>query len=153
MVKNRKKCNKCLNNMRNKNKKPIIKHVYENNTIIKTERTLIFSRSGCGKTFLMLSLLEEKNPDDVYIICKTENQYPSKFHNQSREILPLEDYGNKTIVFDDMLGSKEAKDIDAFLLGVAIKILIFITSLNHGMNNLKTLFEIIVVELCCFHNR
>ena len=154
MVKNRKKCNKCLNNTRNKNKKPIIKHVYENNTIIKTERTLIIGRSGCGKTFLMLSLLKEKNPDDVYIICKTDNQYPSKFHNQSREILPLEDYGNKTIVFDDMLGSKEAKDIEAFfLLGVAIKILIFITSLNHGMNYLKTLFEIIVVNLCCFHKR
>ena len=32
MVKNRKKCNKCPNNIRNKNKKPIIKHVYENNT-------------------------------------------------------------------------------------------------------------------------
>ena len=114
MVKNRKKCNKCLNNIRNKNKKPIIKHVYENNTMIKTERNLIIDRSGCGKTFLMLSLLKDKNPDDVYIICKTDNQYSSKFHNQSREILPLEDYGNKTIVFDDMLGSKEAKDFDAF---------------------------------------
>ena len=114
MVKKRKKCNKCLDNIRNKNKKPIIKHVYENNTMIKTERTLIIGRSGCGKTFLMLSLLKDKNPDDVYIICKTDNQYPSSFHNQSREILPLEDYGNKTIVFDYMLGSKEAKDIDAF---------------------------------------
>ena len=82
--------------------------------MIKTDKTLIIGRSGCGKTFLMLSLLKDKNPDNVYIICKTDNQYPSKFHNQSREILPLEDYDNKTIVFDDMLGSKEAKDIDAF---------------------------------------
>ena len=82
--------------------------------MIKTERTLIIGRSGCGKTFLMLSLLKDKNPDDVHIICKTDNQYPSKFHNQSSEILPLEDYENKTIVFDDMLGSKGAKDIDAF---------------------------------------
>ena len=114
MVKNRKKCNKCLNNIRSKNKKPIIKHVYENNTMIGTDRTLIIGRSGCGKTFLMLSPLKDKNSDDVYIICKTDNQYPSKFHNQSREILPLEEYGNKTIVFVDMLGSKEAKDIDAF---------------------------------------
>ena len=47
MVKNRKKCNKCLNNIRNKNKKPIIKHVYENNTMTKTDRTLIIGRSGC----------------------------------------------------------------------------------------------------------
>ena len=38
MVKNRKKCIKCLNNMRNKNKKPITKHAYENNTIIKKPR-------------------------------------------------------------------------------------------------------------------
>ena len=125
MVKNRKKCNKFLNNIRNQNKKPIIKHVYENNTMIKTDRTLIIGRSGCGKTFLMLSLLKDKNPDDVSTICKTDNQYPSKFHNQSREILPLEDNGNKTNVFDDMLGSKEAKDIDVFLLVVAITTLIF----------------------------
>ena len=43
MVKMRKKCNKCLNNIRNKNKKPINKHVYENKTI-KTDRKLIIGR-------------------------------------------------------------------------------------------------------------
>ena len=91
-------------------KKTNTKHVYDNNTLMKTERTLIIGRSGCGKTFLMLS--KEKYPDDVYIICKTDNRYPSKYHNQSREILPLEYYGNKTI--DDTLGLKKAKDIDAF---------------------------------------
>ena len=74
----------------NKNKKPIFKHVYENSTMKKTERTLIIGRSGCGKTFLMLSLSNEKNPDDVYIIFKTDNQFPSKYHNQSSEILPLD---------------------------------------------------------------
>ena len=65
--------------------------------MIKTERTFIIGRSGCEKTFLMLSLLKEKNPDDVYMICKTNNQYPSKHHNQyqSSEIVPLEDYGDK----------------------------------------------------------
>ena len=114
MVKNREKCYKCLNKMRKKSKKPNIKHVYENNTMIKTERTLIDGRSGCGKTFLMLSLLKDKNPDYVHIICKTDNQYLSKYYDQSSEILPLENYGNKTIVFDGMLGSKEAKDFDAF---------------------------------------
>ena len=82
--------------------------------MMKTERTRIIGRSGCGKTFLMLSLLKDKNPDDVYIICKTDNQYPSKYHNQSSEILTLEDYGNIIFVFDDMFGSKEAKDIEAF---------------------------------------
>ena len=49
MVKNRKKCNKCLINIRNKNKKPIIKHGYENNTMIKTDRTIIIGRSGLWK--------------------------------------------------------------------------------------------------------
>ena len=81
----------------------------------KTEKSLIIVRSGCGKTFLMLSLLKDTNPDDVYVICKKDNQYPSKYQNQSSEILPSEDYAHKTIVFDDMLGSKKAKDIDAFL--------------------------------------
>ena len=62
----------------------------------------------------MLSLFKDKNPDDVYIICKTDYQYPSKYHNQSSEILPLEDYGKKYFVFDDMLGPKEGKHNDAF---------------------------------------
>ena len=81
---------------------------------MKTERTIIIGSSGCEKTFLMLSLLKEKSPDDVYIICKTDIQYPSTNHNQSSEILPLEDSGKKTIVLNDMLESKEAKDIDVF---------------------------------------
>ena len=50
MVKNRKKCNKCPDNNRNKNEKPISRHVCEINTRIKTERTLVKVRSGCGKT-------------------------------------------------------------------------------------------------------
>ena len=62
----------------------------------------------------MLSLLKDRNPDDVYRICKTDNQFPLKYHNQSSEILPVEDYGNKTLDFDDVLESKEAKDIDAY---------------------------------------
>ena len=82
--------------------------------MIETKRTLIIGRSGCGKTLLMLSVLRDKNPDGVFIICKTDNHYPSKNHNQSSEKLPLDVYGSKSYVFDDMLRSKEAKDIDAF---------------------------------------
>ena len=59
-------------------KKPITKHVYENNTMLKTKRTPEKGRSGCGKTFLMLSLLKDKQPGDVYIICQKDNQYSSK---------------------------------------------------------------------------
>ena len=129
-----------------------MQHVYENNALIKTEKTLIIERAGCGKASLMLSLLKDKNPDDVCIICKTNHQYPSKYLNQSSEILSLEDFCNKTIVFDDMLGSKEAINIDAFfLLVVAIKVLTFFTSLIHVMNYIKTQYEKIVVGLCCFH--
>ena len=65
MVKNRKKGNKCPNNITNENKKPSAKHVYENNIMTKTKRTPKLGRSGCRKTFLMLSLLKVKNPDDV----------------------------------------------------------------------------------------
>ena len=98
----------------------------------------------------MLSLLKDKNPDDIYTICKTDNQYPSEYHNQSSEILPLEEYGNKIFVFDDMLGSRQKISM-LFILVVVTKILIYITSLNHGMNYLKTLYEKLVVELCCFY--
>ena len=61
----------------------------------------------------MLSLLKDKNPDNVSIICKTDNQFHPKYHKQSSEMLPLEDYREKIIVFHDMLRSKEAKDTDA----------------------------------------
>ena len=33
LVKNRNKCNKCPNNIRNKSKKTITKHLYEDNSI------------------------------------------------------------------------------------------------------------------------
>ena len=45
-VKNRKNVKKCLNNIRNENKKQITNHVFENNTMTKTEKTLIIGRSG-----------------------------------------------------------------------------------------------------------
>ena len=46
--------------------------------MIETERTLIIARSGCGKTFLTLSLMKDKNPEDVFIICKTDNNILQK---------------------------------------------------------------------------
>ena len=67
-------------------KKPITKDEFESNTMIKTEGTLIFGRSVCGKIFLMLSLLKDENPVNVYISCKTDSHNPSKYHNQSTEI-------------------------------------------------------------------
>ena len=78
------------------------------------ERTLIIGPSGCGKTSLMLDILKELNPKDVYIIAKTEDQYPLKYYNQSTEIENLDFYENSHVIFDDMLGSKQAKHIDQF---------------------------------------
>ena len=49
MVRKRKECNKCLVEIWNKIKKPIIKHVYESNTMIKGTRTLITGRSKWEK--------------------------------------------------------------------------------------------------------
>ena len=115
IVKNRKIYNKGLDNIRNKIKKPIIQHVYENNTMIKTERTVLIGIYGCGKTFLMLSLLKDKNPDEINKICKTDNLYPSKYHNKCSKILNLEVYGNKIIGSYDMLGSKKANLLMLFL--------------------------------------
>ena len=64
----------------------------------------------------MSSLLKDKNPEDAFLFCKTDNQYPSKYPYQSSGTLSLDDYENKTIVFDDMLGSKETKDFDDFCI-------------------------------------
>ena len=53
-----------------------------------------------------------------------------------------------------MLGSKKAKDIDAFFTRRCHQNLdIYITTLNHGMNYIKTLFKIFVVILYCFNKQ
>ena len=59
-------------------------------------------------------ILKTLNPKNVYIISKTDNQWPLKNPNQSNEILSLEEYENCTVIFDDMVGSKEAKHNDQF---------------------------------------
>ena len=103
------------------------------------------------KTFLMFSFLTDKDPDDVYVVCKTDNQYRSKYYNQSSEKLPLEDYGNKIFVFDDMLASKEAKDIDAFFTRERHRNLDIYYISQSWYELPKTLFETFGVYLCCFH--
>ena len=62
----------------------------------------------------MANILKTKHPNDVYIISKTEDQYPQKYKNQSNKIFPLEEYINKTIVLDDVLVTKLANYIDQF---------------------------------------
>ena len=50
-----------------KTKQQLLNMLYENNTKLKTEITLIIGRSVIGKIFFLLSLLKDRNPGDVYI--------------------------------------------------------------------------------------
>ena len=112
IVVNRRCCKSCLS--KSNNKTPIVKNYNIENVSNKAERTLIIGNSGCGKTTLMLDILKKYDPNSVYIVSKTEDQYPLKYKNQSTEIEPLEHYEDANLIFDDMLGSKQARDIDQF---------------------------------------
>ena len=48
------------------------------------------------------------------IITKSPNQYPNIKAQISNEIQPLENYENNTVVFDEMLLSKQEINIDLF---------------------------------------
>ena len=76
-------------------------------------RTLIIGFSNCGKTDLMNHILRQK-PEPIFIITKSLNQYPKIKAKTSDEIEPLEHYENSTVVFDDMLLSKQESNIDLF---------------------------------------
>ena len=76
-------------------------------------RTLIIGFSKCGKTYLMNSILYQKQ-EPIFIIRKSLNQYPNINGQTSDEIQPLENYENSTGVFDDMLLSKQGSNIDLF---------------------------------------
>ena len=114
-MRHRKCCKKCHYKQINK-KLPtqIEQQNIEEDIQQQPERTLIIGPSGSGKTCLTLNILKEINPRNVYIIAKTEDQYPLKYINQSTEIENLDFYENSHVIFDDMLGSKQAKDIDQF---------------------------------------
>ena len=50
----------------------------------------------------------------IYIKTKSLNQYPNIEAQPSDEIQPLESYENSTVVFDNMLLSKQAINTDWF---------------------------------------
>ena len=52
--------------------------------------------------------------EPIFIITKSLNQYPNIKAQITDEIQPLENYGNSTVVFDDMLLSKQESNIDLF---------------------------------------
>ena len=57
-------------------------------------------------------LLQKQEP--IFTITKSLYQYPNIKAQTSDEIQPLENYENSTVVFDDMLLSKQQSNIDLF---------------------------------------
>ena len=114
-------CKTCRNKNRRKNNKntssgneisashqqPLLDNVNNNN------RTLIIGFSNCGKSFLMNYILLQKH-EPIFIITKSLNQYPNIKAQTSDEIQQLEIYEDSTVVFHDMLLSKQESNIGLF---------------------------------------
>ena len=83
-------------------------------------RTLLVGPSFSGKTYLMLKILSRMLDRDIYIITKSppEHYTNSKIKTKeiSDEIKPLKEYENGIMVFDDVLGSSNSRDIDQFFI-------------------------------------
>ena len=76
-------------------------------------RTLVVGVSNCGKSYLKNHILFQIQ-EPIFIISKSLNQYPKIKAQTSHEIQQLENYENSTVVFDDMLISKQESKIDLF---------------------------------------
>ena len=61
----------------------------------------------------MNHVLHQKQ-EPIFIITKSLSQYPNIKAQTSEEIQPLNEYENSTVVFDDMLLSKQESKIDLF---------------------------------------
>ena len=89
----------------------------ENNN---NNRTLLVGPSFSGKTYSMLKILSRMIDRDIYIITKSPpEQYSNakiKIKELSDEIIPLNEYQNGIIVFDDVLGSSNSRFIDQFFI-------------------------------------
>ena len=105
--KKRKVVNSVNNTNKNKKKTKVVDSVNNNN------RTLIIGFSNRGKTYLMNHILFQKK-EPIFIITKSLNQYPNIKAQTSDESEPLEFFENGTVVFDDMLLSKQENNIDLF---------------------------------------
>ena len=118
-LKDRTVCKSCYNKNRRKNddkKKTKLVNSVKNKKKVDdsvNNRTLIIGFSNCGKTYLMNHILFQKQ-EPIFIITKSLNQYPKIKAQTSDEIQPLENYENSTVVFDDMLLSKQESNIDLF---------------------------------------
>ena len=125
-MKDRNVCKSCYNKNRRKNnqqpksddkkKRKVVNSVNKTKVVdfvINNNRTLIKGFSDCVKTYLMIHILFQKQ-EPIFIIKKSLNQYPNIKAQTSDQIEPLEHYENSTVVFDDMLLSKQESNIDLF---------------------------------------
>ena len=55
-----------------------------------------------------------KKQESIFIITKLSNQYPNNKAQTSDENETIENFENSTVVFDDMLPSKQENNIDMF---------------------------------------
>ena len=78
-----------------------------------TNRTLIVGPCFCGKTFLIMKILKDK--DNVIIITHSPKQYKDVNYTMEspKEIKDLEEYEGCCVVFDDMLDHNQ-KEIEPF---------------------------------------
>ena len=102
-----------MNRTKNKNQQLKIDNAIERNSIIKNDfenktchRHFKVGISAHGKSYLMNYILPKKR-GLFFIITKSPKQYPNIKAQISDENQPLENYENSTVVFDDMLLSKQ----------------------------------------------
>ena len=102
-------------NNNNKGKIQVVNSVNKTKVVdfMINNRTLIIGFSNCAKTYLMNHILHQKH-EPIFMFTKSLNQYPKIKAQTSDEIQPLEHYENSTVVFDDMLLSKQESNIDLF---------------------------------------
>ena len=89
-------------------------------------RTLIIGFSNCGKTYATDHILHQKQ-EQFFIIKKSRNEYPNISAQTSKEIQPIGNYENSTVVFDNMLLSKQE---NCFFLKHETVIMIYTTYLK-----------------------
>ena len=94
--------------MKNKKKVKVVESVN-----IDKIRTLIIGFPICGKTYLMNHILFQKQ-EPYFTVTKSLNQFCDIKAQTSDEIEPLANYENSTVVFDDMLLSKQESNFDLF---------------------------------------
>ena len=110
-----KTCDKVKKKTKNNNNTLIINQQLkiDNVNSNNNNRTLIIGFANRGETYVMNHILLQRH-EPIFIITKSANQYLNIKAQTSDEIQPLENYENGTVVFDDMLLSKQESNIDLF---------------------------------------